>query len=113
MCIIDCPGTPAASYADDVSMAIKKERLKRLQTRILEMTADISQAMVGSVQAVLVTGLSKRSDTEISGKTENNRTVNFKGEKRLIGKFVDVRITQAFPNSLRGDIVAVEGEKIT
>ena len=107
------PGTPAASYADDVPMSIKKERLKRLQTRILEMTADISQAMVGSVQSVLVTQLSKRSDEEVSGKTENNRTVNFKGAKRLIGKFVDVKITHAFPNSLRGDIVAVEGDSIS
>jgi tRNA-2-methylthio-N6-dimethylallyladenosine synthase len=102
------PGTPASSFADDVSMDIKKERLKRLQTRILEMSAEISQAMIGSVQSVLVTNVSKRSDEEVAGKTENNRTVNFQGSKRLIGQFVDVKITQAFPNSLRGDVVVVE-----
>ncbi|MCK5813953.1 MAG: MiaB/RimO family radical SAM methylthiotransferase, partial [Cocleimonas sp.] len=106
------PGTPASSFPDNVSMDVKKARLKRLQTRILEMTAEISQAMIGTVQSVLVTGLSKKSDQEVSGKTENNRTVNFKGSKRLIGKFVDVKITVAFPNSLRGDIIAVEGETL-
>ena len=104
------PGTPASSFADNVSMEVKKARLKRLQTRILEMSAEISQAMVGTVQTVLVTNLSKRSDKEFSGKTENNRSVNFKGSKELIGKFVDIKITQAYPNSLRGDIVAIEGE---
>jgi tRNA-2-methylthio-N6-dimethylallyladenosine synthase len=106
------PGTPASSFADDIPMKIKKERLKQLQTRILEMAAEISQAMIGTVQSVLVTNVSKRNDKEIAGKTENNRTVNFKGSKRLIGKFVDVKITQAFPNSLRGDVVAVEGKVI-
>ena len=106
------PGTPAASLSDDLSMDVKKARLKRLQTRIIEMTAEISEAMVGTVQSVLVTSLSKKSDDEVSGKTENNRTVNFAGQKRLIGKFVDVKITEAFPNSLRGDIVGVEGETL-
>ncbi len=101
------PGTPASSFADDTSMEVKKQRLKRLQTRIIEMTAEISQSMVGSVQSVLVTAPSRRNDAEMSGKTENNRTVNFAGQKRLIGKFVDVKITEAFPNSLRGEIVAV------
>ncbi len=106
------PGTPASSFADDTSMEVKKQRLKRLQTRIIEMTAEISQSMVGSVQSVLVTAPSRRNDAEMSGKTENNRTVNFAGQKRLIGKFVDVKITEAFPNSLRGEIVAVEGEAL-
>jgi len=106
------PGTPASSFADDTPMAVKKARLKRLQTRIIEMTADISQSMVGTVQSVLVTQPSRRNDAEMSGKTENNRTVNFAGQKRLIGKFVDVKITEAFPNSLRGEIVAVEGEAL-
>ena len=106
------PGTPASSFNDDTTMEIKKERLKRLQTRIIEMTAEISQSMVGSVQSVLVTQPSRRSDKEMSGKTENNRTVNFAGQKRLIGQFVDVKITEAFPNSLRGEIVAVEGEAL-
>lgn len=106
------PGTPAASLADDIPMDVKKARLKRLQTRIIEMTAKISESMIGTVQSVLVSSLSKKSDQEVSGKTENNRTVNFAGQERLIGKFVDVKITDAFPNSLRGDIVAVEGETL-
>ncbi|MCK5810267.1 MAG: tRNA (N6-isopentenyl adenosine(37)-C2)-methylthiotransferase MiaB [Cocleimonas sp.] len=106
------PGTPASSFVDDTSMETKKERLKHLQKRILEMAAEISQAMIGTVQSVLVTNVSKRSDEEVAGKTENNRTVNFQGSKRLIGKFVDVKITEAFPNSLRGDVIAVEGKTI-
>ena len=106
------PGTPAASLSDETSMATKKVRLKRLQTRLIEMTATISQSMIGSVQSVLVSRPSKRSDQEMSGKTENNRTVNFEGQQRLVGKFVDVKITAAFPNSLRGYIVAVEGETL-
>ena len=106
------PVTPASSFTDDTTMEVKKARLKRLQTRIIEMTAEISQSMVGTVQSVLVTQPSRRSEEEISGKTENNRTVNFAGQKRLIGKFVDVKITEAFPNSLRGEIIAVEGEAL-
>lgn len=104
------PGTPAASFADDVPLARKKERLRRLQATIKAMAIDISQAMVGTRQRVLVEGLSKKDDNEISGRTENNRVVNFVGDKALIGRFVDVQITQAFTNSLRGDLVAIERE---
>ena len=99
------PGTPAAALADDVPMAIKQRRLYRLQQRILEMAAQISESMVGTVQSVLVDRVSKKDDKQISGRTENNRVVNFDGPKRLIGQFVDVEITQALPNSLRGRIL--------
>ena len=96
------PGTPAAELADDVSAAEKKVRLSRLQQRINAMAADISRSMVNSVQRVLVEGASKRDGRELSGRTDNNRVVNFPGDPRLIGQFVDVHITEAMPNSLRG-----------
>ncbi len=104
------PGTPAASFIDDLPLAKKKERLSRLQARIKAMATDISHAMVGTRQRVLVEGLSKKDDKEVAGRTENNRVVNFGGDKDLVGRFVDVQITQAFTNSLRGDLVAVERE---
>ncbi len=96
------PGTPAADLPDDVPMAEKKARLARLQARINQMAAEISRGMVGSVQRVLVEGASKRDGRELCGRTENNRVVNFPGDPRLIGQFVDVQITEAMPNSLRG-----------
>ena len=96
------PGTPAAELVDDVSAAEKKARLARLQQRINAMAADISRGMVNSVQRVLVEGASKRDGRELSGRTDNNRVVNFPGDPRLIGQFVDVHITEAMPNSLRG-----------
>jgi tRNA-2-methylthio-N6-dimethylallyladenosine synthase len=96
------PGTPAADLADDVSAAEKKARLARLQQRINAMAADISRSMVNSVQRVLVEGTSKRDGRELCGRTDNNRVVNFPGDPRLIGQFVDVHITEAMPNSLRG-----------
>lgn len=96
------PGTPAADIPDDVSPTEKKARLARLQARINSQAADISRSMVDSMQRVLVEGASRRDSTELSGRTENNRVVNFPGDLRLIGQFVDVRITGAMPNSLRG-----------
>ena len=87
---------------DDVPLAVKKERLHRLQSRINEIAAAISLSMVGSVQRVLVEGTSRKDGRELSGRTENNRVVNFPGDPRLIGQFVEVRITDAMPNSLRG-----------
>ena len=105
------PGTPAASMEDNVPMEVKKKRLARLQARILEMAGEISQKMVGTTQRVLVERLSKKDPKQISGRTENMRTVNFDGSARLIGKFVDVKITKAYPNSLQGVIVAVEGDE--
>lgn len=104
------PGTPAASLADDVPAEVKKERLQRLQTRINEMATEISQNMLGSVQRVLVERVSRKDAKELSGKTENNRTVTFVANPRLIGRFVDVKITDSFRNSLRGEVVAVEND---
>ena len=99
------PGTPAASLPDDVPMAVKKERLARLQARINEMAAAISAGMVGTRQPVLVTGPSRKDPSQLAGRTENNRVVNFDGDRSLIGTFVDVRITEALPNSLRGELL--------
>lgn len=101
------PGTPAASLEDDTPMAVKKERLARLQAQIIRQAAAISQSMVGSVQRVLVDRPARKDPREISGRTENNRVVNFAGDAALIGKFVDVRITEALPNSLRGEFLEV------
>ena len=98
------PGTPAASLDDATPMQVKKARLHCLQTRITEMANEISASMVGTKQKILVTGLSKKSANEIAGRTENNRVVNVQGTKQLIGKLVDVVITEALPNSLRGEL---------
>jgi tRNA-2-methylthio-N6-dimethylallyladenosine synthase len=102
------PGTLAAELKDAVPLAEKKQRLAILQKQILENTTAYSQDMVGSIQAVLVSGISKKSDSEITGRTENNRVVNFAGSRRLIGQMLDVRITDAFPNSLRGVADGIE-----
>ncbi len=99
------PGTPASSMPDLVSMDEKKARLQHLQATINDMAASISQEMVGSTQKILVEGTSKWSDDELSGKTENNRVVNFAGPKRMIGEMVDVVITEALRNSLRGRVL--------
>src|SRR5688572_7463712 len=98
------PGTPAADLADDTPDAVKHARLERLQAHISAHAAQISQAMVGSVQRVLVEGPSKKDPNELTGKTENMRSVNFAGPMRLIGQFVDVTITEALSNSLRGRV---------
>ncbi len=96
------PGTPAAFMADDVPEEVKKNRLSILQSRILQFAAEISQNMVGTTQTVLVEGVSRKDDEVMSGRTENNRVVNFSGSKVLIGQFVPVTITEALNNSLRG-----------
>jgi len=99
------PGTPAASLEDSTPMQEKKDRLKKLQSRVLEMANEISTRMIGTRQTILVNSLSKKSDQEIAGRTENNRVVNVEGPKELIGQLVDVEITEALPNSLRGRLV--------
>lgn len=99
------PGTPAANLPDDVPLEVKKERLSILQARILLNTKTISEAMIGTVQQVLVTGDAKKDAAQLSGRTENNRVVNFDGDKRLIGTIVALQITEALPNSLRGNII--------
>jgi len=96
------PGTPAANLADDTSDAVKHARLERLQATINANSKKISESMVGNVQNVLVEGPSKKNPHELAGRTENMRYVNFPGDARLIGQFVDVQITQAMSNSLRG-----------
>ncbi|NCA70928.1 MAG: tRNA (N6-isopentenyl adenosine(37)-C2)-methylthiotransferase MiaB [Sphingobacteriia bacterium] len=96
------PGTPAADYPDDVPLAVKKVRLERLQERIALQARQYSEAMVGSVQRVLVEGVSRKDPGQLAGRTENNRVVNFDGAATLIGDFVDLEITEALPNSLRG-----------
>jgi tRNA-2-methylthio-N6-dimethylallyladenosine synthase len=99
------PGTPAADLSDDTTDAEKHARLERLQARINAHAATISQAMVGTVQRILVEGPSKKSPHELTGKTENMRSVNFPAPPRLVGQFVDVVITEALSNSLRARVV--------
>ncbi len=104
------PGTPAADYPDDVSAERKTQRLMQLQARIEAQAQAVNRAMVGSVQRVLVEGHARKNAAELAGRTDNNRIVNFPGNPRLIGRFVDVRITDAYPHSLRGEAVTTETE---
>jgi len=98
------PGTPAAELNDDTPMAVKKERLAILQARILQHANSISEAMVGTIEPVLVTGVSKKDPGELQGRTENTRVVNFRAGRDVTGQIVDMRITAALPNSLRGEL---------
>jgi len=102
------PGTPASDLSDDVPVDIKKQRLAQVQNRLSEMASSISHAMVGTVQRILVERPSRKDPAQMAGRTENNRVVNFDGNPRLIGEFINVRITEAMPNSLRGQIVFVD-----
>ena len=102
------PGTPAADLADDTPADVKLARLSRLQKRIEEQAAKISESMVGSVQRILVEAPSKKNPNEMAGRTDNNRVVKFAGNPRLIGSFVDVTIVSALPHSLRGEIVVAD-----
>ena len=104
------PGTPAADYPDDVAPELKTQRLMRLQARIEAQAQKVNQAMVGSVQRVLVEGRARKNAEELAGRTDNNRIVNFAGQPRLIGQFVEVAITQALPHSLRGEAAITETE---
>ena len=102
------PGTPAASLPDDVPYEVKQARLERLQARLDANAQAISRAMVGSVQRVLVERPAKRDPRQLAGRTGNNRWVNFDGPPALLGRFVDVLITEAMPNSLRGRLATPE-----
>jgi tRNA-2-methylthio-N6-dimethylallyladenosine synthase len=102
------PGTPAASVPDDVPHAVKQARLERLQAHIDAHSRSISRGMVGSVQRVLVERTSKKDALQLAGRTENNRWVNFDGPASLIGRFADVRVTEALANSLRGRLAVPE-----
>lgn len=102
------PGTPAADLPDDTPEEVKKQRLHILQGRIAQQAAAISQSMVGTTQRILLTGVSKKDPGQLSGRTENNRVVNFPcTDQSLIGEFVDVDIVEAYPNSLRGMLKSV------
>jgi tRNA-2-methylthio-N6-dimethylallyladenosine synthase len=99
------PGTPAAAFIDSVSDEDKKARLKIMQDRLRELEDSYSAAMVGTTQRVLVERVAHRGDTDVAGRTENNRVVNFSGDESLVGQFVDVLITESHTNSLRGELV--------
>ncbi|GGA68646.1 tRNA-2-methylthio-N(6)-dimethylallyladenosine synthase [Arenimonas soli] len=99
------PGTPAANLHDEVPADVASARLQRLQAAINDNARRYAEAMVGTVQRVLVEGPSAKDPDELTGKTENMRNVNFAGGKRLVGQFIDVRITEARTNSLRGEAV--------
>lgn len=99
------PGTPAAELADDTTEAVKKQRLQILQQRISQQAQQISRQMVGKTEKILVTGVSKKNPEQLQGRTENNRVVNFYSQNQsLIGNFSTVKILEAMPNSLRGEL---------
>lgn len=98
------PGTPAADLTDDTPQTVKLQRLQRLQALINEQAHAIARSMVGSTQRILVEGTSTRDPNELSGRTENNRIVNFPGHPRLIGQMIDVVITDAMTNTFRGRV---------
>ena len=103
------PGTPASDLDDQTEQDTKKSRLATLQARISQNAQKIGRNMVGTLQSILVTGPSKRDPGELSGRTENNRVVNFRSHQtNLIGKFVECEIVESFPNSLRGRITSRE-----
>ena len=99
------PGTPAAGMRDDTPHEVKAARLHRLQQRITEQENKIAQAMLGTNQRALVEGPSKKDDSELAARTDNNRVVNFSGEASLIGGFVELKITQVVRHTLRGELV--------
>jgi len=102
------PGTPAADLPDDVSEEEKKQRLYILQDRINQQSLQIARAMLGTEQRILVEGPSKKDIMELTGRTENNRVVNFEGSPDMIGQFVDVLVTDVFTNSLKGKVIRTE-----
>jgi tRNA-2-methylthio-N6-dimethylallyladenosine synthase len=105
------PGTPAAELPDDVPLAEKQQRLERLQQLINTQAQRISRQMVGTIQRILVERPAKKDPAQLAGRSENNRVVNFAGPMELIGQFVEVRITEALPNSLRGEWLQPANDK--
>src|SRR5690625_2373285 len=105
------PGTPAADLPDDTPHEVKLKRLHRLQALVTKQARAISEAMIGTTQKVLIEEIGRASCRELMGRTENNRVVNFAGQPRLIGQMVEVRITDAYTNSLRGEIMTTESIK--
>jgi len=102
------PGTPAASFPDNVTLEEKKDRLRRLQEQLNAQAADYARAMVNTRQRVIVEGRSRKNNDEWAGRTENNRVVNFPGPARGVGPVAEVIITQALANSLRGRLASSE-----
>lgn len=102
------PGTPAANLIDETPMDVKKQRLQLLQNRLTLQASRFSQAMIGTTQRVLITGMAKKHEQQLTSRTECNRVVNFDGDKSLIGRFAEIHITEALPNSLRGRLVSSE-----
>ena len=100
------PGTPAASLHDDTPHAVKLARLQQMQKVLEAQSTTVSESMVGTVQRVLVDGVSRKDANELMARTDNNRVVNFPADAALIGQFVDVRITQAMHFTLRGELAA-------
>ena len=108
------PGTPAADIPDELDESVKKQRLQILQTRIQQQARQISLDMVGTTQRILVSGYSKKDPGQLQGRTENNRVVNFRcDDAALIGEFVDVVISEALPNSMRGELVAPDTQVLS
>jgi tRNA-2-methylthio-N6-dimethylallyladenosine synthase len=99
------PGTPASYLPDDTPYEVKLQRVAQLLALNEQQGFAISQAMIGSIQKVLVENVSRRDSHELAARTENNRIVNFAGDKSLLNQFVDVRITQALSHTLRGELV--------
>lgn len=99
------PGTPAAEMRDDTPHEVKMARLHRLQERIAALGQQVSDSMAGTVQRVLVENLSRKSEAELAGRTENNRVVNFAGSPGMLGRYVDVRIASGTLHTLRGELV--------
>ncbi len=98
------PGTPAAEMQDDTPHEVKAARLKRLQDTLSSQEDAVGQSMLGSVQRVLVEGVSKKDVLELAGRTDNNRVINFSGSPGMIGRFVDVKVTQVVRHTLRGEL---------
>ena len=99
------PGTPAAELSGEVPADVKSARLKRVQVRIDELEQKVNQTMLGTAQRVLVEGLSKKDVKELAARTDNNRVVNFRGVPGMIGRFVEVTITEIVRHTLRGELV--------
>lgn len=99
------PGTPAAELTDTTPHQIKLERLQRLQEKVEQQAQAVSRSMIGTTQRILIEGQSKKDASELCGRTDNNRMVNFAGHPEKIGHFINVKITAALSHSLRGEIV--------
>ena len=99
------PGTPAAALPSHVPLPIKKQRLSQLQDKLSENAFRFNQQMIGGEYDVLVEGVSKKDPSKLSGRTNSNKVINFEGQERLIGHTVKIEVTEALPNSLRGNVI--------